>query len=212
MAHRLTSILDSHWAQLLDFIWPRITGGKETRPQFQEQGHSIAPEMIDAIETILSNQMTQSENRMTAVDRKLLSLFRLTSLLATLVIALLAGAAGLISKIDQNEQIAAGVAIILILYTMLQLILAVRATISGLEASRYASQTKETILPLEEEHLDSYRNRQIRDIIYVIEQHQWATNSKVSHMQVAYRAIRNTIVPIVGLIASATYLAYLRIT
>ena len=211
MATRLRNLPGWLQDQLLDLIWPRVTGPKELLPQLDEYDYNIAPELLDTVETISVQQMTQTENRMAAVDRKLLALFRLTSLLAMLVSVLLAGAAGLITRVDQNERILATVAIGLIVYAMLQLVRAVKATINGLEASRYASQTKETILPIKGESVDSYRSRQVRDILYVIEQHLWATNNKVNYMQLALRAIKNTLVPLAGLIIAAIFLACLRL-
>ena len=148
---------------------------------------------------------------MATVDRKLLSLFRLTSLIATLATVLLAGAAGLIPGVQQDERTLAWAAIGLILYMMVQLICAVNSTIRGLEASRYASQTKTTLMPLGGERAHGYRRRQLRDVMYVTEQHEWATNRKVTHMKVAYRAIRNTVLPLAGLIAIATALAYMKL-
>lgn len=212
MATQLKGLVASIGDQFVDLFWPRITGPRELPPKFDEQAYNIRPELLDTVETMLVHQMTQAENRMASVDRKLLALFRLTSLLAMLVSVLLAGAASLITRVDQNESILASIAIMLIVYAMLQLVRAVKATINGLEASRYASPTKGTILPLKEEEADSYRNRQIRDILYVIDQHLWATNNKVNQMQLAYRSIKNTLLPLVGLIVAAICLAYLRLT
>lgn len=211
MARILNAFLNFLAVQALDCIWPRITGPREKPPTFDEQYCGIASELLEAVEDNMTQRMAQAENRMVAVDRKLLALFRLTSLLATLAIALLAGAAGLIPTVEDTERILAGTSIVLITYTMVQLICAARATIKGLEASRYASQTKETILPLDRESEHEYRRRQIRDVIYVTEQHEWATNRKVSYLQVAYRAIRNTILPLMGLMATAMVLAYVRL-
>lgn len=211
MARLLNAFLSFLAVQALDCIWPRITGPREKPPKFDEQYYGISPELLEAVENNVTQRMAQAENRMVAVDRKLLALFRLTSLLATLSVALLAGAAGLFPTVKDTERTVAGISIILITYAMIQLICAARATIKGLEASRYASQTKETILPLDREADHAYRRRQIRDVIYVTEQHEWATNRKVSHMQVAYRAIRNTILPLIGLMATAAVLAYVRL-
>ena len=211
MAHWLNSFLRNFGNQAVDLLWPRITGIKESPPVFDEQPPDVPPELLDTVELMLSQRITQAENRMVTVDRKLLPIFRLTSLLATLVTALLAGAASLIPGVQQDERTLAWAAIGLILYMMVQLICAVNSTIGGLEASRYASQTKATLIPLRGERANDYRRRQFRDVIYVTEQHEWATNLKVSHMKVAYRAIRNTVLPLVGLIAVATTLAYMKL-
>ena len=211
MADSLKALLKYLKNQAIDLIWPRLIGPQEKPPELDEQPHVISRELLEVVEKILVQRMVQAENRMVAVDRKLLPLFRLTSLLATLTAVSLAGAAGLIPTNEGAEQALVWVAVCLILYGMIQLICAVNATIRGLEASRYASQTKESILPLDRERTLSYRRRQVRDVMYVTEQHDWATNRKVSHMMVAYRAIRNSVLPLVGLIATATVLVSMRL-
>ena len=211
MANSLKSSLKNRMEGIADLIWPRITGPREEMPGWSETRHSILPELLEAVENIVIQRMVQAESRMAAVDRKLLSLFRLTSLLATIAIALLAGATRLIYTNEDVERYLALGAIVLILYSMLQLICGMNATIQGLEASRYASQTKDTILPLDLETAHSYKRRQIRDIMDVTDQHEWATNRKVDHMKIAYKAIRNTALPLVGLTVIATILACTRL-
>ena len=211
MANPPKALLKNCMEHIGDLIWPRITGPREAMPAWSETRHSILPELLEAVENIVIQRMAQAESRMVTVDRKLLSLFRLTSLLATIAIALLAGAAELIRADEDVERYLALTAIVLILYSMLQLICGMNATIRGLEASRYASQTKDSILPLDLETVHSYKRRQIRDIMDVTDQHEWATNRKVEHMKIAYKAIRNTALPLVGLTAVATILACTRL-
>ena len=211
MANSPKDFLKNCLEHIADLVWPRISGPQEKMPLWGETPQSILPELLDGVENIVIQRMAQAESRMVTVDRKLLSLFRLTSLLATIAIALLAGATGLIRADEDVERYLALTAIILILYSMLQLICGMNATIRGLEASRYASQTKDSILPLDLETVHSYKRRQIRDIMYVTDQHDWATNRKVEHMQIAYKAIRNTALPLVELTVVATILACTRL-
>ncbi len=211
MADSLKAFLKKLIDQSMDCVWPRITGPQEKPPEFDEQPHVISRQLLDAVEKILIQRMVQAENRSVAVDRKLLSLFRLTSLLATLTAVALAGAAGFIPTNKGAEQAFVWVAVGLILYAMIQLICAVRATIQGLEASGYASQSKETILPLDRERTLAYRRRQVRDVMFLTEQHDWATNRKVSHMLIAHRAIRNSVLPLVGIIVTATILVSMKL-
>ena len=211
MAHRLKSFLRNLGVQSGDMLWPRITGDEEKSPVIDEQPPYIFPELLATVENMLTQRMTQSETRTATVDGKLLSLFRLTSLLATLVIALLAGAAGLIPSVQREERSLVWAAIGLILYMVAQLICAVNSTIKGLEASGYVSQTKATIMPLPGETVYQYKRRQFRDIIFVAEQNEWRTNQKVSHMKVAHRAIRNTVFPLVGLIGVVATLTFMKL-
>ena len=212
MAHRLISFFRNVADAAADILWPRITGGEDSPPGIDQQPPYILPELLDSVEKMLTQRMTHSENRMTTVDGKLLSLFRLTSLLATLlVVALLAGATGLIASVQQDEGTLIWAAIGLILYMVVQLICAVNSTIKGLEASGYERQSKATIMPLTRETVFEYKRRQFRDMIYVAEQSEWRTNQKVSHMKVAHRAIRNTVLPLMGLIAVVVTLTFLKL-
>ncbi len=211
MANSLKTFLKNCMEQIIDLIWPRITGPQEGKPVSGGKRHSIAPELLEAIENNVIQLMAQAESRMDTVDRKLLSLFGLTSLLATAAIALMVGAAELANTDEDIERCLAWIAITFILYSMVQLICGVNATISGLKPSGYASQTTETILPLDLETVHSYKRRQISDVMDVTDQREWATNRKVSHMKVAYRAISNTVPPLVGLICIATILAYTKL-
>ena len=197
--------------RVVDFVWPRATGSQEGPPDYFDGPFGLTANLLDEVKEMLLQRMPQAENRMVAVDRKLLSLFRVTSLLATITIAVLIGAAGLSPTGNPHERISAWLAIVLILYGILQLTSALSATVRGLERSRYARQSKETIMPLEGEDLMQYKERQISDIIYVTEQHEWATNRKVTQLAVAYRAIRNSTISLAGLICVALVLAYLRL-
>ena len=197
--------------KVIDFFWPRSTGSQESPPGYFDGPFELTVDLSDEVKEMLFQRMPQAENRMVAVDRKLLSLFRITSLLATITIAVLVGAAGLTPSGEPQERILASIAIVLILYGILQLTCALSATVRGLERSRYARQSKETLMPLEGEDLSQYKERQISDIIYVTEQHEWATNRKVTQLAIAYRAIRNATISLVGLVGVALIVAYLRL-
>ena len=197
--------------RIVDFVWPRTTGSQERPPDYFDGPFELTADLLDEVKEMLLQRMPQAENRMVTVDRKLLSLFRITSLLATITMAVLIGAAGLSPTGNLHERISAWLAIALILYGILQLTRALSATVRGLERSRYARQSKETIMPLEAEDLVQYKERQISDIIYVTEQHEWATNRKVTQLAVAYRAIRNATISLAGLVCVALVLAYLRL-
>ena len=212
MAYSLKGFLSCFREGAIDIVWPRTAGSKENPPEFEEELPDISQELLDRIENTLIQQAPLSQNRMVAVDRKLLSLFGLTSLLAALTTAFLAGAAGIIpGNTDRTEKILVWIGTTFLLYIMVQLARAVLATIKGLERSDYASQTKETMLQFGKETESEYRRRQIRDVTYVSEQHEWATNRKVEHIQVAYRAIRNTIPPFAGVVIVAVVFVFMRV-
>ena len=212
MANSVKGILRAIRDGAIDLVWPRTAGSKEKPPEFEEELPEISQELLDRIESALTQQAPLSQNRMVAVDRKLLSLFGLTSLLATLTTAFLAGAASIIpGNVERTEKILIWIGMLFLLYIMVQLTRAVLATIKGLERSNYASQTRDTMLQFGQESESEYRRRQIRDVMYVSEQHEWATNRKVEHIQVAYRAIRNTIPPFAVIVIVAVVFALMRV-
>ena len=211
MACRRTSRLAHLKGELIDLIYPRRTGPDQQPPQIDDSSLPIDPELLDTIESLLVQRAGEVESRIEAVDRKLLSLFSLTSLLAVLSLGAVAGAAGLIPIADKTERWIAWLAIVLIGYILIQLIWAVNATVSGLQPGGYATRNKQTISPFDGESVSDYRRRQITDALYTTEQREWATNFKVSHMKVALKAIRNIIVPLVGLFLVAGTLAIVKL-
>ena len=148
---------------------------------------------------------------MEAVNAKLLSLFRLTSLLATLTIAILVGASQLNEPAGKLEQWLTGVAVASIIYAMLQLLCAVLATIRGLDAKPYVVQTTVGILNYDKEPTEAYRRRQINDVLHMIEQHDWTTDRKVDQIAVAHTALRNSTIPLAILVMASSTLALARI-
>lgn len=204
---RLGHLID----ELIDLIYPRRTGPDQPSPVFDESPLQIRPELLDIIETLLVQRAAEVESRMEAVDRKLLSLFSLTSLLAVLSLGTIAGAAGLIPISDKTESRTAWLAIAIIGYILVQLIWAVKATVSGLQPGEYAARNKLTISPTDTESVEDYRYRQVRDALYTTEQREWATNLKVSHLKVALKAIRNITVPLMALFLVAGILVYTKL-
>lgn len=204
---RLGRLID----ELIDLIYPRRTGPDQPPPVFDESPLQIRPELLDIIETLLVQRAAEVESRMEAVDRKLLSLFSLTSLLAVLSLGTIAGAAGLIPISDKTESRTAWLAIAIIGYILVQLIWAVKATVSGLQPGEYAARNKLTISPTDTESVEDYRYRQVRDALYTTEQREWATNLKVSHLKVALKAIRNITVPLMALFLVAGILVYTKL-
>ena len=167
--------------------------------------------MLDQVEATALRRMAQSERNMEVVNSRLLSLFRLTSLLATLTIAILVGASQLNRPDGNLERWLTGIAIGFIIFAMLQLLCAVLATIRGLDARPYLYQTTGGILTRDEEPIEMYRRRQISDLLHMIEQHDWTTNRKVDQIAIAHTALRNSSIPLAVLVIAASTLAVARI-
>ena len=197
--------------QISDLIWPRIIGKVPQPPNPPTQPHGIPTELLDPVEATALRRMAQSERHMEAVNAKLLSLFRLTSLLATLTIAILVGASQLNGPDGNLERWLTGIAVGFIIFAMLQLLCAVLATIRGLDAKPYLYQTTVGVLNQDKEPIEMYRRRQISDILHMIEQHDWTTDRKVDQIAIAHTALRNSAIPLAVLVIAASTLALVRI-
>ena len=211
MADKPRSRIATIWNLVSDFFWPRIVGEVPQPPNPPIQPHEIPIELLDQVEATALRRMAQSERNMEAVNSRLLSLFRLTSLLATLTIAILVGASQLNRPDGNLERWLTGIAVGFIIFAMLQLLCAVLATIRGLDAKPYLYQTTEGVLNLGEEPTETYRQRQIADLLHMIEQHDWTTDRKVDQIAIAHTALRNSSIPLAVLVVAASTLALARI-
>ena len=197
--------------QVSDLIWPRIIGKVPQPPNPPIQPHGIPTELLDPVEATALRRMAQSEHNMEVVNAKLLSLFRLTSLLATLTIAILVGASQLNGPDGNLERWLTGITVGFIIFAMLQLLCAVLATIRGLDAKPYLYQSTVGVLNQDEEPIEMYRRRQISDLLHMTEQHDWTTDRKVDQIAIAHTALRNSAIPLAVLVIAASTLALLRI-
>ena len=196
--------LRSKWKErIIDLIWPRLTGDPEGPPKCDASICDIDTEFTEEIKKVLMVRMDQADSRNEIIDRKLLSLFRVTSLLATVSIAVFVGAANLTGINPEIPRWLAVCSILTILYIFLQMFRAVIETSQGLRASGYERLGRNTLIPRDSDTLNIYNRRQILNIMYIIEQNEWATNQKVNSMEVAYTAVRNAVwsLPVLMLIA-----------
>ena len=211
MADKARSWLADIRDKVSDLVWPRIIGNIPQPPEPPPKPHGIPTEFLDTVETTALRRMAQSEYHAEAVNAKLLSLFRLTSLLTTLTIATLVGASQLNEPDGDLERWLTGIAVVSIIYAMLQLLCAVLATIRGLAAKPYLFQTAAGMLNQEQETIEMYRRRQISDALHMIEQHDWTTDRKVDQIAIAHTALRNSAIPLAVLVVAAFTLALARI-
>ena len=144
---------------------------------------------------------------MDTVNAKLMSLFRLTTLLSTVTIAILVGASQLDDPDGKLETWIIRIVVFCILYAFSQLMCAVLATIGGLNRSPYVVQTKARILPHGQETPIAYKSRHVIDILHMAEQRDWVTNRKVEKIAIAHTALINAALPLSGILVSAAVLA-----
>ena len=150
--------------------------------------------------------------RETTIDRKLFSLFSLSSVASSVMIAGLIGAATItIPDATTAPKYLVVPAIALIGYIALQMLIAVRNTVKGLSARPYRSATPDSTAPMEHEDKAKYMARQFNGMMNAIKQNDWITNQKVDHMNLAHTALENTFWPATALLAIALTLALLKI-
>ena len=196
---------------LLDWIWPRRTGPKEPQPkgEFAPDG---SEEILIKVEEYARAFATREEEREKTIDRKLFSLFSISSVASSVMIAGLIGAATVtLPETTSAPKYLVTPAMALIGYIALQLLIAVRNTVQGLSARGYLSSNADSVLPNEEDDKGKYIARQLGNMMHNTKQNSWVTNQKVSHMNVAHRALANTYWAGLALLFVAFALAVLQV-
>ncbi len=188
--------------------YPCLTGEPEKRPERGESICEVDAELAEEVKKMLLVRMGQAESRSETVDRKLLSLFRITSLLATLAIAIFIGAANLTGINSDVPTYLIWFSVLTILYEFIQMFRAATATLQGLRASGYERLGQNILIPKDSDTINIYNQRQIPNLMYIIEQNEWVINRKVDSMEIAYTAIRNALWSLLVLMSLALLLAF----
>ena len=94
-----------------------------------------------------------------------------------------------------------------ILYGFVQLICATKATLQGLRAPGYKRLSRESLIPTDSDTNETYNEKQIYDLMHIVEQNDWITNQKVDCMELAYIALRNSLYSLIMLMILAFLLA-----
>ena len=200
----------AEWA--VDRIWPRITGQPESFPTAREFNLGGSEKTLLKAEEYAHALAAKAEERETAIDRKLFSLFSLSSVASSVMIAVLVGAATItVPDATTAPPYLVIPAIGLIAYIALQMLVAVWNTIKGLEARPYRGATPESVIPKEDDDKAKYVARQLNEIVNTTRQNDWITNRKVEDMKVAHTALANTFWAALALLVTALVLAILRI-
>ena len=197
---------------VVDRIWPRIMGPREPLPKDREFTIEGSDELLFKAEEYAHDLAAKAEERATAIDRKLFSLFSLSSVASSVMIAVLIGAA----TITVPDSTAAPPylvipAIGIIAYIALQMLVAVWNTVKGLEARPYRGATPDSVIPTEGDDVAKYVARRLNAIVNANRQNEWVTNRKVEDMKVAHTALANTFWAALVLLALALVLVIFRI-
>ena len=145
----------AEWA--VDRIWPRITGQPESFPTAREFNLGGSEETLLKAEEYAHALAAKAEERETTIDRKLFSLFSLSSVASSVMIAVLVGAATItVPDATTAPPYLVIPAIGLVAYIALQMLVAVWNTIKGLEARPYRGATPESVIPKEDDDKAKY--------------------------------------------------------
>ena len=196
----------AEWA--VDRIWPRITGRRESFPTNREFTLGGSDDILLKAEEYAHALAAKAEERETTIDRKLFSLFSLSTVASSVMIAGLIGAATIaIPDATTAPKYLVIPAIVLVGYIALQMLIAVRNTVKGLSARPYRRATPESVVPKEDDDKAKYVTRQLNEMMNIIKENDWITNRKVEDMKVAHTALANTAWAATGLLVIALALA-----
>ena len=197
---------------VVDRIWPRIMGQRESFPTDSEFAIGGSEETLLKAEEYAHALAAKEEQRETTIDRKLFSLFSLSSVASSVMIAILIGAATIkVPDATTTPQYLVIPAIGLVAYIALQMLAAVWNTVKGLEARPYRGATPESVIPKEDDDKAKYVARQLNQMVNAARQNDWINNRKVEDMKVAHAALANTFWAALTLLVIALVLALFRI-
>ena len=197
---------------MTDWIWPRLSGKAEKRPDDRCYFDSSHAELVPAIEGTIQTLAEQAEERFRTVERKLIALLTLTAVLGAAVTASLLGVAVLDQVRDSwYTRSGTAVAVILVSYILTQILCLLMATLRGLTRRGYRQLVPSQIIPITGETGDAYRIRLLNSWARAIAYNEWVVGGKVSEMAVAHVALRNALLGIVPLLCVAAVLAVLQV-
>lgn len=204
--------------ELVDFIFPRLEGEylrkseRASRLSDHNEEAKFRVEKLPSDETRLKEYLEsvdklidKEQSRRTSVDARLMSIVGLTSIAATVVLtALFAMAAG---TMPLPQGAAKWILVIGCFYLALQLYAALLAAVNGLSRASYVSETALDFLPEYKVSPSFLLRDRICNKLYLLDQHQWVNNGKVSLMAVAHRAMKNFLAMLVMLAFAASVMA-----
>ena len=200
-AERKLSI-SAEW--VVDRICPRITGQRESCPTEREFNLEGSEDVLLKAEEYAHALAAKAEERETSIDRKLFSLFSLSSVASSVMIAVLIGAATItVPDATTAPQYLVIPAMGLVAYIALQMLITVRNTVKGLEARPYRGATPESVIPKKDEDKAKYVARQLNEMMNTTRHNDWMTNRKLEDMKIAHTALTNAVWAATGLLVIA---------
>ena len=197
---------------MADWIWPRLEGKAEEEPDSQCYFDSRHAELVPVIESSIRTLAEQAEERFRTVERKLIALLTLTTVLGAAVTASLLGVT-VLDQVRDSWYTRSGtvVAIILVSYILVQILRSLMVTLRGLTRRGYRQLVPSQIIPISGETGYAYRIRLLNSWARAITYNEWVVGGQVSEMAVAHVALRNALWGTVPLLCVAVVLAVLQV-
>ena len=115
----------SFWRRLCDripdWIWPHLTGDAVPPPKDEDHFDITHAVELDDVNSVVGSRLAQAEERIRAVESKLMALLALASVLSVAVTASLAAATTL-GEVDEDAKVFAWIAVVLVFYVAVQLL------------------------------------------------------------------------------------------
>jgi hypothetical protein len=195
---------------IVDWIWPRLTGNPEPSPVDQDLITATDETLVDEIGNTVEKRIAQVDERLRTVETKLVALLTLTSVLSAAVTAGFAAASTM--KIQEGfPLIPVWLTLILVFYIAMNLLRSLWATVAGLVRRDYKQLTCEDIVPQDKEDKICYKVRLLNKKLNHVKWNDWVVNQKVSEMAVAHVALRNALAATGGVILLALATAVIRL-
>ena len=202
--------MSAEW--VVDRIWPRIPGPRESCPEEREFTLEGSEEILLKAEEYAHALAAKAEERETAIDRKLFSLFSISTVASSVMIAALIGAVTItVPNTTTAPPYLVMLPIGLVAYIAWQMLITVWNTVKGLEARGYCRATPESVIPKKDDDKAKYVARKINEMMNTTRHNDWMTNRKLEDMKVAHTALANAVWAAIGLLVIALVLAIFRI-
>ena len=202
--------MSAEW--VVDRIWPRIPGPRERCPEEREFTLEGSEEILLKAEGYAHALAAKAEERETAIDRKLFSLFSISTVASSVMIAALIGAVTItVPDTTTAPPYLVMLPIGLVAYIAWQMLITVWNTVKGLEARGYRRATPESVIPKKDDDKAKYVARKINEMMNTTRHNDWMTNRKLEDMKVAHTALANAVWAAIGLLVIALVLAIFRI-
>jgi hypothetical protein len=191
--------------QLMDLIWPRLTGHKEVVEVHNLDLGELDEATLTAIESAVADRLKAVDERFKIVETKLAALITQISVLSA---ATIAGLSVLLNTgLSRFPDVPFAVILAISTYITMQAMCCLLAVVRGLERRDFRQVSQDDLRPRPEEKAIQYRTRLLSTRWGTVWWNDATTNDKVSHLAVAHAALRNALVAIALLIAAAIVFA-----